>query len=146
MFVNSIEVPFFQFFQQKSQKLINKTIFPIYLFSPGMGLWHWRRGWGWGGGPFRIKNPKQSQTILRTKFAHTSGTFFQQMVKHTFKISPYIQKTTTNPTNALKITFYNTKHTINQLIKEKQEIETNTNKQRKVQTFQRLILLYIQFP
>ena len=35
------------------------------------------------------------------------------MQKHISKICSYIQKTTPNPINALKITIYNTKHTSN---------------------------------
>ena len=72
---------------------------------------------GMGGGDFE---PQQSFKIItnhnktvRTKIVHTSGTFVEQMFKNIFKISPYIQKTITNPINALKIAIYNIKHTTN---------------------------------
>ena len=43
------------------------------------------------------------------KVVHTSGTFSKN-IKNIFKTSSYIQKTTTNPINTLKISIHNTKH------------------------------------
>ena len=45
---------------------------------------------------------------MRTKIVHTSGTFSKN-VKNIFKISSYVQKTTTDPINELKITIYTPK-------------------------------------
>ena len=71
--------------------------------KPGMGM----EGDGDGGDHLGPKVPKNH----KKKIVHTSETFFEN-VKN-FKISSYIQKNTTNPINAFKITNHNTKHTNN---------------------------------
>ena len=95
---------------QRSHKIIKTHVFPYFFPRKGtltltLGM---VVGGGGGGGPFRTNNHKESQTILRTRISHTSGTFFQNIYKNTFKICSYIHKTTTNPINTLEITTYST--------------------------------------
>ena len=74
--------------------------------TPGMGM----------GGPFSTPksqtNHKKSKTTIVRKVFTLLGDVSKNM-KNIFKIFSYIQKTTTNPINALKITIHSTKHTKN---------------------------------
>ena len=56
--------------------------------------------------------PTHHKKTVRTEIVHTS-VHFSKNVRNIFKICSYIQKTTTNPINALKAAIYDTKHTNN---------------------------------
>ena len=71
------------------------------IFVPPEENFDWHQGWGWGG----ATNHPKSQNITKKQFVRNIYSFS--------KICSYMQKTTPNPINALKITIYNTKHSIN---------------------------------
>ena len=69
---------------------------------------------------------------------------FPKMFKNLFKISSYIEKMTTNPINALKITIYNTKRTQNTKVHFEQI--QNARTLRTHSKTPNCFLLYIKFP
>ena len=87
-----ILVQFFNFFIKNIIKNHWKTI--IFHISPRRELRHWRRGWGWGGGPFRTKHPKnlkKSQKTVRTKIVHTSVHFSKNVKEYLQNIFIYTE-------------------------------------------------------
>ena len=91
-----------------------------YICSPRKGTLTLTPGMGGGvGGTIQdqrsqniSKKPKQSQNKSSENCSHFWDIFLK-MFKNIFKKSSYIEKTTPNPINALKITTVNTKHTNN---------------------------------
>ena len=100
---------FFQFVFIKIIR-ITKEIFVSILFSPGRELWLTPR-MGMGGQQIIQKTLKIKIKHLVRKLFTLLDTFLKKNIKNIFKIYSYIQKTTPNPINTLKMTIYNTKHT-----------------------------------
>ena len=108
-------------------------------FFPGRELRHWRDGggWGrvWGGDQLGPKIPQNHENISYENCSHFWD-MFKIMYKNIFKIYSYIQKMSTNPINALKITIDNTKHTQNTTIHFKQsKMFERKNKTMKIPSF-----------
>ena len=110
MHIFNIPVSIFQFFVFKQ---ITKKHHYFPYFFPRKGTLTLTLGMGMGGDHLGPRNHKKSQKEESYGNGSHFWDNFQNNVENSFEISSYIQKTTPNPINTLKITIYNTKHTIN---------------------------------